>query len=324
MGRYINTFSSILLIENFSKGFIVFNGHLKIRNGAGNLVGFSLAFLVGSAGLTMGHQDEIPTEIQLPGTQPNQVPTLEDPNSCTACHGDYNREIEPTFTWRGSMMAQASRDPLYWATVAVANQTVPGVGDLCLRCHVQRGWYDGHSTPTDGSRLLDSEADGVSCDVCHKMTNPDDSEWQGTQLPPFLANDKEVPPTGYYGGNMLSLHSGPEYLGPYGDLNAPHEVGQSLFHRSPEFCGSCHDVSNPVVGDLAHNSGTQPWSDPVVRSGVPGAPVEEKAAFNNFPYMYGVVERTFSENMSSAFPTLRVADYATLPDELKAGKDVEN
>jgi hypothetical protein len=30
---------------------------------------------------------------------------------------------------------------------------------------------------------------------------------------------------------------------------------QSLFHRDRDFCGTCHDVSNPVVGDLASGHG---------------------------------------------------------------------
>ena len=53
--------------------------------------------------------------------------------------------------------------------------------------------------------------------------------------------------------------------------------------------------------------------------GVPnlGGPIEEKAAFNNPPYAYGVVERTFSEYKASAFPTTRVSDFTTLPDDLQ-------
>jgi hypothetical protein len=45
--------------------------------------------------------------------------------------------------------------------------------------------------------------------------------------------------------------------------------------------------------------------------------VEEKAAFNNPPYAYGVVERTFSEYKASAFPTTLVKEFASLPDDLK-------
>jgi hypothetical protein len=42
-------------------------------------------------------------------------------------------------------------------------------------------------------------------------------------------------------------------------------------------------VSNPAVGDLAHNNGAQLPLAPGSFSGVPGAPVTEKAAFKNFP-----------------------------------------
>ena len=52
---------------------------------------------------------------------------------------------------------------------------------------------------------------------------------------------------------------------------------------------------------------------------MPGSPVTGKAAFNNFPYQYGIVERTFSEYKAGDLVKTRVADYATLPPELQAG-----
>jgi hypothetical protein len=78
-------------------------------------------------------------------------------------------------------------------------------------------------------------------------------------------------------------------------------------------------VSNPAVGDLAHNQGRQATGDPVSYSGVPGSAVAGKAAFNNFPYQYGVVERTFSEHKSGLLAQTPVANYSSLPAELKAG-----
>jgi hypothetical protein len=38
----------------------------------------------------------------------------------------------------------------------------------------------------------------------------------------------------------------------------------------------------------------------VIASGVLGSAVEGKAAFNNFPFQYGIVERTFSEYIAGA------------------------
>ena len=86
-----------------------------------------------------------------------------------------------------------------------------------------------------------------------------------------------------------------------------------------------HDVSNPAVGDLAPNHGAQPGAPAVVSSdGNLGGPVEDKAAFNNPPYAYGVIERTFSEYKAGAFPTTRVGNFNSLPDDLKlAGGSLE-
>jgi hypothetical protein len=259
----------------------------------------------------------VPNEIQQPGTQPNEVGNLESPDKCDNCHGNYNRAVEPAFNWRGSMMANAGRDPIFWATLAIAEQDFEGSGDLCIRCHSTSGWMAGRSTPTDGSGLAAGDADGVDCDTCHKMTNPAGTELAGVMKPPFIANDGAG--NGYYGSGMLSLSGGNAKLGPYSDAAAKHQFIQSKFHRDITFCGSCHDVSNPAVGDLAHNHGRQATSDPVIASGVLGSSLDGKAAFNNFPFQYGIVERTFSEFYAGAFSKTLVSNYASLPADLKAG-----
>jgi hypothetical protein len=261
----------------------------------------------------------VPNEIQQPGTQPREVNNLESPDKCDNCHGGYNQAVEPAFNWRGSMMANAGRDPIFWATLAIAEQDFDGSGDLCIRCHSTGGWYAGRSTPTDGSGLAAGDADGVECDNCHKMTNTNNQELLGVMNPPFIANDEQTPTTGYYGSGMESLWAGNEKLGPYSDAVARHRFIQSQFHRDISFCGTCHDVSNPAVGDLANNNGAQSTSDPAVASGVLGSPVDGKAAFNNFPYQYGIVERTFSEYFSGALSKTLVSNYESLPSDLQAG-----
>jgi len=272
------------------------------------------------AGADARAAETVPTDVQMPGTQPEDGVNIESVSKCDNCHGGFANPAspleEPWFNWAGGMMAHASRDPIFWATMAIGEQDFDGSGDLCLRCHVPEGWLAGRSTPTDGSGMAEGDADGVQCDVCHKLTNPDDSEHLGEQNAPFIANDGT---DGYYGSGMYVIWGANSKLGPYDDAAATHQFLQSQFHRSVDFCGTCHDVSNPVVGDLAHNNGAQPTADPVVASGVPGAPVDGKAAFNNFPYQYGIVERTFSEYKSGALVGTRVADYATLPPELQAG-----
>lgn len=70
----------------------------------------------------------VPTEIQAPGTQPGEVGNLELPDKCDNCHGGYDRASEPAHNWRGGMMAQAARDPIFWATLAIAEQDFDGAG----------------------------------------------------------------------------------------------------------------------------------------------------------------------------------------------------
>jgi len=260
--------------------------------------------------------DVVPNEVQMPGTQPGEIGNLESPDKCDNCHGGYDSEVEPAHNWRGSMMSHAGRDPIFWATVAIAEQDFDGSGDLCLRCHSTSGWLAGRSTPTDGSGLAAGDADGVDCDYCHKLTNPDDSEHLGVMNTPFVANDGTE---GWYGSGMSSLWSGSHKFGPYNNAEARHQFMLSGFHRDPDFCGTCHDVSNPVVGDLAHNHGAHLNTDPVTASGVPGSDIAGKAAFNNAPYRYGVVERTFSEYKSGALWSTKVDDFTGLPAFLQEG-----
>jgi hypothetical protein len=120
------------------------------------------------------------------------------------------------------------------------------------------------------------------------------------------------------------MYNGNEKLGPYDDADARHQWLPSSFMRSSNFCGTCHDVSNPVVGNVAPNHGTLSEADPVVADGALDGDTATKAAFSNPPYSYGIVERTFSEHMSSELTTTLVSaadplQSTSLPDELKQG-----
>ena len=265
--------------------------------------------------------DVVPDPVKMPGTQPHDgIVPIDDVGVCANCHGNYDKAVEPLHNWRGSMMAHAGRDPVFWAALAIAEQDFDGSGDLCIRCHAPAGWTGGRSSPTDGSALDPvTDRNGVQCDVCHRLTNPDQSEHLGVQLDPFIAISGD-PAEGHYGsGQYVLADSNATKLGPYADANPPagaHQAQQSQFHRSAELCGTCHDVSNPVTGDLAHNNGAQ--QDLNYNGGI-DSPLDAKVAFNHRPYEYGIVERTYSEHKASALAYTLVSDYVTLPAELQAG-----
>jgi len=116
--------------------------------------------------------------VRMPGTQPSNGVTMEAPNRCLNCHGGYDQANEPGFLWKGSMMAQSARDPIFWATMTVAMQDAiwaignPNATDICERCHFPQGWLEGRSDPTNASLMSGSDFDGIHCDFCHTAYDP--------------------------------------------------------------------------------------------------------------------------------------------------------
>ncbi|RKD85044.1 T9SS type A sorting domain-containing protein [Mangrovibacterium diazotrophicum] len=193
----------------------------------------------------------------MPGSQPGESGNIEHPDKCDNCHGGYDQAIEPAFNWRGSMMAQAARDPLFYACLAIAEQDAPGSGDLCIRCHAPDGWLAGRSTPTDGSALNNNDREGVQCDFCHKLVKPTDiglnpfpddiayttGTYQSDQ--DYLGVITLIPPQS--GNGMYVAHSSNAKRGPFTDAAAKHQIFYSPFHSQSDLCGTCHDVSSPAI-----------------------------------------------------------------------------
>jgi len=219
-------------------------------------------------------------------TQPPVANPVLSPNDCASCHGDFEAfsHHEPHPTWAGSMMANASRDPIFWAALDVANDDVPGIGDFCLRCHVPTGWLAGRSEPPGGSAdgcgllgNLDQDAadfSGVSCHLCHRMmVNPSPPPGEA---PVYYENGKYWIDDGDCGGEGEPCRRGP-YDFPIGGPNVPppHAWAFSQYHVDADVCGNCHNVTNPVETLIDENG---------VDTGIP------------FP-----IERTFDEWQASAY-----------------------
>jgi cytochrome c553 len=206
--------------------------------------------------------------VVLPGTQPKEHDfRFRDVANCALCHSrTTNGLADPYFSWQGGMMAQAARDPVFRAALAIANQDIPGVGEFCIRCHSPRAWLEGRSSAPNASLLKGDDLHGVSCDVCHHLVDPLSAEAKK------LA--KQVPPG--YGNGMIVADPERILRGPYDETKGVpmHATFQSAYHASSELCGNCHNVSNPT---LATNVNTQP------------------------PHAFGHIERTYSEWALSDF-----------------------
>ena len=237
--------------------------------------------------------------VRMPGTQPGQV-SLESPTRCLNCHAGYNQAVEPGFNWKGSMMAQASRDFLFWSCMTVGAQDsiwavgTPNATDICNRM------WDPHFETTyagtrEGNDWLgywdETNASGTPSQPAADETYAADSataqsivRFDGSN---FFTNNQ--PPADY-----TEAGSGQYYVSPdagkrasFADASARHQMFYSRFHKSKYMCATCHDVSNPILANLG-------------LSGLPdlgtGLITEQYSAANYFH-----VERTFSEFMLSAY-----------------------
>ncbi len=263
------------------------------RDIAGNYgLGYSGSFTI--TGTPAGYAPTTMRDIDLPGSQPFEAATFEDPDlNCKTCHGQYNYLVEPWYQWKGSMMAQAMRDPLFLACLAVAEQDAPSVGDLCLRCHTPAGWLEGRSVDTGGGLINAKDRQGIHCDFCHRAVDP---VYKPGISPPedqaIIDSLLAGPPLVSANGQFVNDPS-PMRRGPYNDAIASHAFLESPFHREADICGTCHDVSNPV-----YSAGATP-GDYVLNDFDTSHPDGDLR--NMFP-----VERTYSEWSMSEYAAVGV------------------
>lgn len=232
----------------------------------------------------------------MPGTQPGSLEMPIQPSvDCNICHS------EAIFDkWRGSMMSQAGRDPLFWTAVSVANVDAPDSGEMCLRCHLSTGWLEGRSHPSDGSGMvLNDIANGVACALCHRLVDSVPSVSDETvALDLVVRNALTMPvPLNYTGGATLIIDPHDNRRGPFSfSPPVPYHTAYQSDYLGQEsdavtrsrLCGSCHNVDNPVLQWDAEKG--QYW--PNDRD----TPAQDFDGTSLFP-----VERTFDEWLYSQY-----------------------
>lgn len=188
-------------------------------------VGLSLAAICGVA-------DAAPTQ---PLELTNPLVTAQ---SCEYCHSygnppdDFDHPLyAPFFSWRGSMMANAAVDPVFWAGVAIASQDAvdPSETEACIRCHAPRAFLEGRGDAIAQDELLLEDLAGVECEVCHRQVQD------------------AAPGDGQYTIDDTLMGGIVPRRGPWaydGDIPAPpHAVITDEYIGTSEACGTCHDVS---------------------------------------------------------------------------------
>jgi len=87
---------------------------VQLRNVLAGLLGAAVCF---SAVATSG----VLPDFTARGSQPGLVHGLQTSANCQGCHSNGPLEFHyPATSWKGSVMANAGRDPVFWAALAVA------------------------------------------------------------------------------------------------------------------------------------------------------------------------------------------------------------
>jgi mono/diheme cytochrome c family protein len=245
----------------------------SLRIFVGLLGGLLLAFS-STPLLPQAQQSEHPSGKKNYGTH------FETSDRCVACHNGMTtpagEDISIGVDWRTSMMANAGRDPYWMAGVRREMIDHPLasalIQDECSICHMPMMRYEAKLAgslgdafahlPSDPKKLGDRLAeDGVSCTVCHQITNANlgtrDSFVGGFKIDEQKASG-ERPVYGSFEvdkGRTTVMHSSSAFR--------PVE-GKHI--RSSEVCATCHtlltkamDTRGNVVGELPEQVPYQEW-----------------------------------------------------------------
>ncbi|MCO5194029.1 MAG: cytochrome c family protein [Anaerolineae bacterium] len=212
-----------------------------------------------------------PNDFFLPGTQPAELEDdIAPPSQCIACHKNYSSAIdmpEEHETWRawsGSMMAQAGRDPVFWAALDIANADASFAGDFCLRCHLPTAFMNGDVTQNSTiDDFTPNQLEGVQCEVCHRLVDPVYKAGISPERDLAVLEDIDPP--------VLLSQSGSYIIDPVDERRGPFDLSldyttsphtgqcsenvegypecwplQSPYHQQAALCGTCHDITNPA------------------------------------------------------------------------------
>lgn len=180
--------------------------------------------------------------------------------NCAACHDGLvdkdGNDVSIEDEWSATMMANASRDPLWQAKFASELRRTPALAHelnaVCTRCHAPMAnveaaasndvidfFDEGFSDPAHPYH--DAAMDGVSCTLCHQIA---DDETLGTS-------------EGSSGNFVVDTSVNPFDRPAFGPYVAPRiDPMQQFSGFTPQYaahisdsavCASCHDLATPVI-----------------------------------------------------------------------------
>ena len=198
-----------------------------------------------------------------------QVPNLfVTSQSCMACHNGLvtpaGEDVSIGVGWRGSMMANAARDPYWHAAVRreilVHPTASAAIQNECSACHMPMARFQANAEGQQGeifshlplSHGDDFAVDGVSCSVCHQIQ--DERLGERSSFTAGFGLDKTTPEGERQVFGPYEVDSGRTSLMRSASRFNPAK-GDHI--RSSEVCATCHtlfthtlDADGEVIGEL--------------------------------------------------------------------------
>ena len=147
---------------------------------------------------------------------------FDSAGQCQYCH------LEIFEQWKGSMHALSYKNPAFLSVYEQTSRASDGASDqFCASCHTPVGWLANEIPPVDGSGLSPIAKEGVTCDLCHTITD--------------VVAQKNA---------AFRVQPGKTKFGPLDDsLNTPlHESEFNQIYTQSEYCGACHNIVHPKNG----------------------------------------------------------------------------
>ncbi|HSM85622.1 MAG TPA: hypothetical protein VLT16_05700, partial [Candidatus Limnocylindrales bacterium] len=216
-------------------------------------------------------------------------PEFQTSDRCVACHNQLTtpagRDVSIGLQWRSSIMANASRDPYWQASVRRETMDQKGaareIEDECSICHMPITGYEAKERGEKGEvfsflpfnahpRSSAAAEDGVTCSVCHQISKAR----LGTRASFNGEFVVTTPP---------NRHDRPEY-GPFEVTPAHQQIMDTSTGgylptlaehiRDSALCGSCHQLYTTARDAAGKPIGTLPEQVPYLEwlhSDYPGA-----------------------------------------------------
>jgi hypothetical protein len=219
-----------------------------------------------------------------PGARaPAEVTMFAPSRECVACHNNLvsasGEDVSIGTSWRGSIMANAARDP--YVLASVRRETIDHArhaGDIeheCATCHAPAAQKIAHAAggkaqifahlasvaAGTGTALDDLAVDGVSCTVCHQIApdrlgTPESFNGNFVVGPPRADGRRRAfGPFEVDAGRRRLMHSVTDF-----------EQEQAPHVRESQLCASCHTLTTQalgpdgrVIGSLPEQMNYQEW-----------------------------------------------------------------